>query len=133
MSVNYVELGVRIRKARERKHMSQAEVAFQTGLSVQHISNIENARSKIGLETLVKIANALEITVDEAMSDSLKAANQVFSNEIGELIEEFTDQQLRMLPRLLREYRYMSETFSKTDKDKDKDMNEKKSIKKDKK
>ena len=45
--------------------MSQAELAERVDLSVQHISNIENARTKVGLEKLVDISNALDSSVDE--------------------------------------------------------------------
>ena len=46
MSVDYVKLGIRVRIRRENLRMSQAEVASAAGISIQHVSNIENAKTK---------------------------------------------------------------------------------------
>ena len=46
MPVDYVKLGARVKRRREKARMSQAELASATDLSTQHISNIENARSE---------------------------------------------------------------------------------------
>ena len=59
MSVDYVKLGIRVRIRRENLRMSQAEVASAAGISIQHVSNIENAKTKVSLERIVDIANVL--------------------------------------------------------------------------
>ena len=59
MTVDYRDLGIRIRKKREKQNLSQAALAARVQLSTQHISNVENAKSKIGLDKLVSIANAM--------------------------------------------------------------------------
>ena len=59
MSVDYVKLGIRVRIRRENLRMSQAEVASAAGISIQHVSNIENAKTKVSLERIVDISSVL--------------------------------------------------------------------------
>ena len=63
--VDYVLIGKRIKETRKKMHASQAELAEMTGLSVPYISNIETAYKKASLSSLISIANAAGISVDE--------------------------------------------------------------------
>lgn len=108
MKIDYIDLGVRIRKRREELKMSQAELASLTGLSTQHVSNVENARSKVGLEKLITIANVLDCSADELLCGSLKAGSRaVYNDEIAAIIEDFSDAEIRVLPEFLRNYNYI--------------------------
>ena len=107
VAVDYRNLGKRIKQRREACKMSQAELGARVQLSTQHISNVENARSRIGLEKLVEIANALECSLDELVCGSIKTGKTVYVSEIAEKIEDFSDTELRMLPELLKQYSYM--------------------------
>lgn len=106
MAVDYRDLGKRIRKKREENKLSQAELAEKVRLSTQHISNVENAKSKIGLDTLVKIANALNCTLDELVCGSVRNSRSVYHDEIAEILEDFSDVGLRMVPDFLRSLSY---------------------------
>lgn len=114
MAVDYRDLGIRIRAKRDALEMSQAELAAKAGLSTQHISNVENARSKIGLEKLVDIANILDSSLDELVCGSIKTGRTVYHNEIQAMIEEFTDPELRMLPDILKNIQYMYKVMEMT-------------------
>lgn len=107
MAVDYKDLGMRIRKKREACGMSQAELAGKAQLSTQHISNVENARSKVGLEKLVEISNVLNCSLDELICGSLKKGRTVYNSEIAEIIEDFSDNELRVLPSFLRSVNYL--------------------------
>lgn len=54
MEINYKELGERIAKRRKVLNLTQDDVAEATGLSNNHISNIENNHSIPSIETLLK-------------------------------------------------------------------------------
>lgn len=102
MAIDYRDLGRRVRAKREEKGMSQAELAEKAELSTQHISNVENARTKIGLEKLVDIANTLNCSVDELVCGSIKKGRMVYNSEIAKLIEDFSDAEIRVLPEFLK-------------------------------
>ena len=67
MELDYIALGERIRSRRKEKGFAQNYVAEQAGIEPSNISHIERAVSKVGLGTLVKIANILECTVNDLL------------------------------------------------------------------
>lgn len=113
MSVDYKDLGNRVKQKREKMGMSQADLAEKADSSTQHVSNVENARTKIGLEKLVKIANALDSSVDELLCRSLKESRNIDYNEVAVIIDTFSDKQLKMLPDFLRQFSYMYKMMEK--------------------
>lgn len=106
MAMDYGKLGERVRKRRERGRMSQARLAEEAKVSTQHISNIENAKTKVSLEKLVDIANVLDCSVDELLCDSLVKAKVIYANEAAGLFDDFSDMQMRTLPEFLSWYTY---------------------------
>ena len=67
-SVNHKQIGYRIKEVREQNNFSQAQLAEETELSISYISHIENAKRKASLESIIRIVNALGITVDELLA-----------------------------------------------------------------
>lgn len=108
MPIDYVKLGERVKARREKARMSQAELASSADISTQHISNIENAKTKASLERIVDIANVLNCSVDELLCDSMVKARVIYSNEVAGLIDSFSDVEIRALPEFLRSYRQFS-------------------------
>ena len=83
MVINYKKVGKRIKTIRESKNMTQEDFAEITGLSNNYISNIECARSKPSIDTLVKICNASETTPDYILLDSVYASKELLMDEIA--------------------------------------------------
>lgn len=59
MEINYKDIGIRIKQERFNQNITQEKLAEISGISVTHMSNIENANTKLSLPVLVNIANAL--------------------------------------------------------------------------
>ena len=81
MSVNFKQIGQRVKEIRCVKGLSQAELAEQIDMSVSYISLIETAAKKASLSTLVLIANALGVTVDALLN----------GNQTNDLAEYYCD------------------------------------------
>lgn len=73
MELNYELIGARIKKIRKSKKMTQDRLSELSSISPQHLSQIESAKTKLSLPTLVNICNALEVTADSILCDVLKA------------------------------------------------------------
>lgn len=58
-------LGENIRRVRTRRHMTQTALAEKAGVTVQMINLVEWGERGVSVDTLAKIANALECTTDE--------------------------------------------------------------------
>jgi transcriptional regulator with XRE-family HTH domain len=82
--VDYVKIGRRIRETRVKKGWQQSELAHRANLTASHMSHIETAQTKLALPTLVKIANALSVSVDDLLCDNLEQVKPVYDHKIAE-------------------------------------------------
>ena len=57
-------LGKNMRDARTSKGWSQSRLAAETGISSTAISAYENDKKRPGLDTLARVANALDVSID---------------------------------------------------------------------
>ena len=61
------KLGDNMKKIREAKKMSQGDICRATGADRAYISNVESGNKNPTLETLTKIAGALDVSVDKLL------------------------------------------------------------------
>ena len=76
-------IGSRIKVARERKHLTQEDLAAIVDLSPTHISVIERGVKPPKLATLVAIANALDVSADTLLQDVVDRSVEGVSNELA--------------------------------------------------
>ncbi|MCM1070811.1 MAG: helix-turn-helix transcriptional regulator [[Clostridium] fimetarium] len=62
-------IGARIKSLREQQNMEAKQLSQLTGIDAANISRIEQGKTSAGLDTLVKIANALGYTLDFVKPD----------------------------------------------------------------
>lgn len=101
IEVDYKKLGVRIRTAREGKNLTQERLAELTGLSNNYISNIERKRSKPSVETLIKLCNALEITPDQVLLDSIYVSREYIRDDIAKKLSKCSDKSMLLISGLI--------------------------------
>ena len=91
MGINYEDIGKRIRQERHNRNITQEKLAEAAGITVQHMSNIENGNTKLSLTVLVDIANALNADASVFLIGSLN--NNVFSSDylLSESLAECTN------------------------------------------
>ena len=85
MELNYALIGIRIKKIRKAQKITQDKLSEMAGISPQHLSQIESAKTKLSLPALISICNALNVTTDKILCDVLTAET---TNEISEDIED---------------------------------------------
>lgn len=56
-----------IKKLRKDKNLSQEALAFESGISRRHMTNIEMGRVDIKLSTLIKISKALSVLPNQLL------------------------------------------------------------------
>jgi transcriptional regulator with XRE-family HTH domain len=59
----FLQFGSRIRELRKRKHWTQEDLAFNTGLHRTYIGAVERGERNISLKNIVKIATTLEVDI----------------------------------------------------------------------
>lgn len=97
--INTKALGVNVKKYRTDKRLSAEKLAELTGVSVSHIKNIESASTHPSAEVLVHIANALEISLDILLSDSLSGEAQKMARmmEYSKMLGDCSPSELKII------------------------------------
>lgn len=102
MSLNYQLIGQRIKTARNRKNFSQALLSELIDKTPGYISYIETGDKCLSLETLVAIANELDVTADMLLAENLKINFLVATNDVADLLSDCTDGERRVLIESLK-------------------------------
>ena len=72
VTVNYENVGNKIRERRNFLNVTQENLANDINVSASFISDIENGRRKMSLETMIKISIALKTSLDYFVLDNVK-------------------------------------------------------------
>lgn len=102
MSIDYVIIGTRIREIRKSKKMTQEKLAEMSGVEPSNISHIERAATKLSLPTLINIANALDVTLDELVYNNLNKSTHVSVKMIDELLSDCSPEELKALTEVIK-------------------------------
>src|SRR6266478_6182828 len=80
-------IGNRLKELRESKNLSQGDIEKKTGLLRCYISRVENNHTVPAIETLEKIARALEVSMSQLFADDGQAAKPLpaFKNHAPKL------------------------------------------------
>ncbi|MBR3635577.1 MAG: helix-turn-helix transcriptional regulator [Lachnospiraceae bacterium] len=96
MSVNYRAVGLRIKRFRMERGISQEELAFQVNTSSAYISNIENGHKRPSLSKLTEISEVLGVTLNDLIYASSPYSFEG-SAELNEMISLFTPDKQKLL------------------------------------
>ena len=70
-SIDYTEIGQKIRQSRIAHSYSQEQLAELTGISTAFLGHIERGTRAMSLETLVSICSILNISIDYLLLDEI--------------------------------------------------------------
>jgi len=77
-----------VKRLRKERGWSQAELAAKIGAHLNHVNKIENGKYMPSFDTVMKLANVLEVSLDYLAGDSnggpeeVKIENQAFAAKI---------------------------------------------------
>lgn len=67
------------------------------GVSPTHLSNIETGTTRVSLNTIINIANALHITSDDLLCDNVVKAKVQFEKDIALILEDCDEYEIRVI------------------------------------
>lgn len=100
--MDYYAIGQRIRKIRKAQGFSQETLAEQAGISVTHMSHIETGNTKLSLPVLVDLAEILDVCTDDLLYDGICAERSSTIDEIVQILDTCTAQQLKIIKNVLK-------------------------------
>ncbi len=102
MAVDYIALGKRISKLRGSAKFSQEQLAEKLNVTRKHISLIEIGKSTPSIDTLIELANALEVSADDLLVDSLNHSSSTADSELHKLLLECNQVEEEVLVELVK-------------------------------
>lgn len=96
-------IGSRIKAVRTGKGMSQADLAVKASVSLPLISNIERGKTRMQLETFVKVAEALQVSADHLLRADVPEVKTIYQGEFAELLEDCSASEMETILNIVRE------------------------------
>ena len=89
--IDYGKLGARIKQISLDRRLTQEALAEMVNCNVTHISNIENNHTKVSLNVLLAITNALNTSIDFLLSDQYDNSALALDNAILRAVSDLDD------------------------------------------
>ena len=100
--MNILELvGERIRSVRTQRKLSQQALAEKAGLSYKHVGEVERGQVNVSLETLHKMAVAMDIEVCALLADLCEKSQSHEYDRAITLLQMLDDKGIAMACELL--------------------------------
>lgn len=102
----YSIIGQSIRRIRKSLGITQEELALKIGISPSFLSHVERGTKKASIETIYKVANALDVPIEKLFSDlyipSSKNKNLSFTKKIEMLVKDKDEEYKKILLKVAR-------------------------------
>lgn len=105
--MDYRELGRRVRQQRTMCGLTQEELAEKSGISCSFVGHIERGEKKFSIGTLVALCNAMKISPNYLLQDSLDQQVLNDSVDVGQKNKALFDDMMN----LLREHHIREENY----------------------
>ena len=102
MAITSEQLGKRIRHFREKAGISQDELGRRVFVNNIHISNIETGKKAPIIDLLIELANALEVSADDLLVDSLAHPSSTADTVLHQLLLDCNDVEEKVLVELVK-------------------------------
>jgi len=86
--INYIQLGKRIKHYRLNAKLTQELLAERIDVATSTIAHAESGTNKPSLPLLIKVANALNVTLDQLVCDSLLSTDFFIEKDIADAISD---------------------------------------------
>lgn len=100
--IDYEKLGLKIKEMRVTRGFTQDALAEMVSCNTSHISNIENNHTKVSLNVLLAIANALNTSIDFLLSNQYENVSLALDNEIARAVAECDIETKERILRVIR-------------------------------
>lgn len=96
-------IGRRLKRIRQRKKLTQENLAEKVGISPKYISSIERGQENPTLDTLIKIVHALEVEMGEVFLTENEESDPKKNRElVRQLLKEADGEELRKIVRVIQ-------------------------------
>ena len=94
-------IGRRIKEARQGKGLSQEALSEKIGMSAKYLSSIERGKENPTLDTLIKLADALEVETSELFNYQHEKSPKELRQLVSRFMEEGHDDKLKLMAKII--------------------------------
>lgn len=98
------DFGQRIKELRNKKGITQYQLAEMTGIDPKHMSHIETGRSFPKADLIEKFANALDIDYTELFKTQHLVDRKRLLEKLGSYLENASDTDLQVIYKIISGY-----------------------------
>ena len=104
-NIDYVSIVEQVRKYRKKKNLTLLKLAEMVDVSESFIGQVERGKNKPSLETIINIANSLEVSVDDLLHYNLEAVNtnDYFLKKISELTKKLSPRKKDIILKIIED------------------------------
>ncbi len=99
--IDYAKLGQKIKEIRLKSGLTQDNLAEMVNCNTSHISNIENNHTKVSLNVLLAIANALNTSIDYLLSEQYDNAALALDNAVLRALQDCDNQKKEKILKMI--------------------------------
>ena len=96
-AINYIALGKRMKKCRLQNKLAYRELCHLSNVSEKTLRNIESGNSSVSVANLISISNALNVSIDYLLMDSLTNKSSAIKFMINRLFEDFDEKETAIM------------------------------------
>lgn len=100
--IDYAALGRRIRAERRRQDLTQEQLAELADISESFMGHIERGGRVLSVETLVKLADALHISMEYIVCGAYNYQPDTLPSEIQEALDKMSDRQRKVFLSIMK-------------------------------
>ena len=100
--MDYVALGIRVKNKRLENNMTQEQLAEAVDISAVYVGQIERGDRHMTIDTLVKIANVLQVSIEELLKDSTRENINARIGEIINLTRNLSDTEIDKIVNVIK-------------------------------
>ena len=101
--LDYVALASRVKSSRKLRGLTQETLAIKASISTNFIAKIETNNTTISLQTLIYIANALDVSTDYLLFDQSLQTKSTMDLFIEEMLQGFNVNDKELLIKLMQD------------------------------
>lgn len=101
----YKLLGERIKEKRLLLGLTQDKLSELCDFSSSYIGIIERGEKRMSIESLVRIANELNVNANYLLSDSVLYENAIYKDKFCEMVSDFDTEEIEFIYDFIRGFR----------------------------
>ena len=101
MTIDYSDIGQRIKIKRVEKGLTQEKLAELVGIGPSHMSHLESGKTVASMDVFIALCNVLECSADELLCREIVFAKPFLDNWLTDLVADCDTTETKILTDVL--------------------------------